>query len=165
MEVSQRQQRRTEVDRVFRLPDGEAVHSASLYTDNTRVFTHADTHLRSHCSTSGHTFCLSSFVSFNLHFCFLSSPSIPTFNACALSPNSPERLRARSHSTSSSCDRIHPLPYLHSTVTLSWSHCYIQVKGPLEGVRTEHCGWQQNRPHLIPSKYSTAACTGHRQIK
>lgn len=44
MEVSQRQQRRTEVDRVFRLPDGEAVHSASLYTDNTRVFTHADTH-------------------------------------------------------------------------------------------------------------------------
>lgn len=98
-------------------------------------------------------------------FVFLSSPSIPTFEARALSPNSPERLRARSHSTSSSCDRIHPLPYLHSTVTLSWSHCYIQVKGPLEGVRTEHCGWQQNRPHLIPSKYSTAACTGHRQIK
>lgn len=61
MEVSQRQQRRTEVDRVFRLLDGEAVHSASLYTDNTPVFTHADTHLRSHCSTSGHTFCLSSF--------------------------------------------------------------------------------------------------------
>lgn len=61
MEVSQRQQRRTEVDRVFRLLDGEAVHSASLYTDNTRVFTHADTHTRSHCSTSGHTFCLSSF--------------------------------------------------------------------------------------------------------
>lgn len=74
MEVSQRQQRRTEVDGVFRLPDGEAVHSASLYTDNTRVFTHADTHTRSHCSTSGHTFCLSSFGSFNLHFCFFYLP-------------------------------------------------------------------------------------------
>lgn len=52
MEVSQRQQRRTEVDRVFRLLDGEAVHSASLYTDNTRVFTHADTH--THAATAPH---------------------------------------------------------------------------------------------------------------
>lgn len=141
------------------------LYTVPLCTPITRVSSRMQTHTHTQPLLHIRSHILSLLVSFNLHFCFLSSPSIPTFNACALSPNSPERLRARSHSTSSSCDRIHPLPYLHSTVTLSWSHCYMQVKGPLEGVRTEHCGWQQNRPHLIPSKYSTAACTGHRQIK
>lgn len=166
MEVWPRQQGRTEVDRMFRRPDGEAVHSASLYTDNTHVFIHADTYTHTHAATAPHQVTHSvSFDFFNLHF-FLSVPSsLLPYSNITLSPNSPELVRAQPHSTSSSCDLIHPLPYLHSTVALSWSPFYMQVMGPLEGVRTEHCGWQQNRPHLIPSTYSTAACTGHREIK
>ena len=106
-----------------------------IYTYSIHTHTHTHTHTHIHAATAPHqathSFSPLSF-SFSLHL-FLSSPSIPTFNTCSLSPNSPEGLRAWSHSTCSSCDLIHPLPYIHCTVTLSWSHYYMEVKGPLEG--------------------------------